>query len=89
MSIISPVHDNPVHDNIIWLFKNRAYEPETISVLAKAYEAACASLYDMDQQQLVKAVLARRILTMAEAGERDPTNLILGALRGLPMKVAP
>jgi hypothetical protein len=57
-----------------------AFTPEAISVLGKAFDMALAALHDVDQPDLVREVIAKRILEAAQKGEHDPAALCAAAL---------
>ena len=69
--------------NIFELFKYTSFDTETVNVLSSAYEKACASMHDTGQPYIVSEVIASRIISMAEQGERDPDRLCANALIGL------
>jgi len=56
------------------------FGPELIGLMSEALEAACKLLPDADQHDVVREVLARRIIAAASAGERDPVRLRAAAL---------
>lgn len=63
-----------------------AFEPETIATMSEAFEAAC-QLHATGQHEVVREVIARRIVIAARLGERDPVRLRSAALvlsAGLP-----
>jgi hypothetical protein len=57
-----------------------AFDPETVETLGKAYDMALAALRDMGQPEVVREVLARRIIAAARKGKRDPAALCAIAL---------
>jgi hypothetical protein len=59
---------------VVDLFQEAAFEPETVAVLAEAFEKARKSLHDKGQPDIVQEIIARRIIAEAEAGERDPVS---------------
>ena len=71
---------------IIELFRNASFDPETVKAMSEAYELACGSLYDTGQPALVRDVIAQRIIKSAEAGERDPKVLAMDALKAFGPK---
>jgi hypothetical protein len=56
-----------------------AFEPEAIAAMTEAFEAAC-DLHDAGQHEVVREVIARRIIIAARFGERDPVRLRTTAL---------
>lgn len=56
-----------------------AFEPETIAAMSEALEAAC-QLHANGRHEVVREVIARRIVMAARFGERDPVRLRAAAL---------
>jgi hypothetical protein len=72
------------------LLKKGALDPETTSVLASAFETAWETvkrsgspLAAVPQAQSTRETLAKRIIELAHAGERDPVKLSREALASL------
>jgi hypothetical protein len=70
------------------------FDPETIRVMALAYELALISLRLFDRGDIANDVVASKIIEHAKAGERDPERLceaVLQQWRGatLPPPIAP
>lgn len=59
------------------------FDCDTIAVLAAAYERAASGLRARGQPEVMREVIARRIITLAAKGERDPERLYAAALAGL------
>ena len=51
--------------------------------MGEAYDTARGELHDYGQPALVNEVLAKRIIDIAEKGERDPENIARRALEEL------
>jgi hypothetical protein len=75
---------------IIASFAQNAFDPESIGVLQTAFDAAWKTVTSSGSDFAVNAraasareVLARRIIVMAERGERDPHRLTDDALAHL------
>jgi len=60
-----------------------AFDPEVAAVLGAAYDRAIAGLHDSGQPQIVREIIAKRIVALAARGERDPQLLSEAALAGL------
>ena len=59
-----------------------AFGPEVTAAMSEALEAACKELGDdIDQSEVAREVIARRIIAAAKLGERDPVRLQTAALR--------
>ena len=63
------------------LIQGAAFQPETIELMGRAYEAARLRLGV--QPATVMETVAKRIIEAARRGERDPEKLTAIALRGL------
>jgi hypothetical protein len=61
-------------------FQSGAFEPEAITAMSAAFEAACKELGDAVQSDAVRETLAIRIIAEAKLGERDPVRLREAAL---------
>lgn len=57
-----------------------AFDPEFITLLGKAYDMAIAALHNVGQPDVVREVIAKRIIKEARKGERDPAKLCAAAL---------
>jgi hypothetical protein len=66
------------------LLESADYDAETLQIICAAYDRAKAELHDTGQPEIVREILARRILDLAAKGERDPMRLCAGALNSLP-----
>jgi hypothetical protein len=60
--------------------ENGAFEPRQLAAMGEAFEAACRELHDVGQLQMVRKVVARRIIAAARRGELDPLRLRTAAL---------
>ena len=58
-------------------------DPETKRVMGIAFEMTLVALRLADRSDLVNGVIAKRIIKLAKAGERDPERLCDGALKEL------
>lgn len=52
-----------------------SFDPEVLEALGAAYDMAMAALHDAGQPDVVREVIARRIIKTAKKGERDPAKL--------------
>jgi hypothetical protein len=52
-----------------------AFDPETIEVLGVAFDKALQSLRLVDRTDLATELLAKRMIEVAQQGERDPERL--------------
>jgi hypothetical protein len=58
------------------------FEPETIAAMSEAFEAACEVIHEVSQPNVVREIIAGRIIAAARFGERDPVRLQAAALAG-------
>ena len=66
------------------LLKSGAFGPDEIEVLSNAFEAALRELKLVDRTDPVAEWVAKRIIELAQQGERDPVRLREGATKGKP-----
>lgn len=59
------------------------FDPETRRVMGVAFEMACIALGLRDKGDLANGVVAKRVIALANAGERNPDILCEQALKGL------
>jgi hypothetical protein len=57
------------------LLKNRAFGPDEIKVLTNAYEEALQALRLKDRADPATETIAKKIIELAQRGERDPVRL--------------
>jgi len=72
--------------NVVHLFQKTDFDPETIEILAAAYEKARRSLHDTGQPRIVQEIIAARIIAAAKTGLRDADRLCEAALTALGNK---
>ncbi|MGB6537593.1 MAG: hypothetical protein WBF58_16715 [Xanthobacteraceae bacterium] len=66
------------------LFKNKAFEPEAITMMTRAYNDVCHTLGVGDRDPSEADMVAKKVIEFAQRGERDPIRLreqVLQALR--------
>jgi hypothetical protein len=73
---------------VVNLFRDTAFDPETLKKLCEAFDLASTLLHDNGRPDVVNEVIAARIIAMAENGELDPIVLADSALVGLGFKNA-
>jgi hypothetical protein len=56
------------------------FDAEALAAIGGAFDAACKALDDTGQPQIVREVIAQRIIEAATLGERDPVRLMEAAL---------
>jgi hypothetical protein len=56
------------------------FEPDATAAMGEAFEAACNHLHDAGKAQVVRELIAERIIAAASRGELDPVRLRAVAL---------
>ena len=64
-------------------YTGTTYDPDTIRVMAEAYEKVLVELHDGGQPNVVREVIAKRIVELIAIGERDPQQLCATVLSEL------
>lgn len=54
----------------------RAFSPEDVAVLAAAYETICDAARLRESSQMVRDLVASKVINMANTGERDPLRIV-------------
>jgi hypothetical protein len=62
------------------LLQNSAFEPEDIERLASAYEMARRALKLKDRNDPITDTVARKIIDVAQTGEKDPERICAQAI---------
>ena len=66
------------------------FQPEATAAMGEAFDTACKELRDIGRLQMVRNLVAQRIIAAARLGELDPIRLRAAALSGLPFaKMSP
>lgn len=65
------------------IFRERVFDPEDVICMARAYEDALVTLRLSDRHDPFTEIVAKKILEIAELGERDPDRLRDRALEEL------
>ena len=65
------------------LLKNRAFGPDEIKVLTTAYEDALRALRLTNRSDPATEIIAKKIIELAQRGERDPVQLREKAIRSV------
>jgi hypothetical protein len=67
-----------------------AFTPEGTAAMGEAFDTACKELCDIGQLQMVRKMVAQRIIAAARGGELDPVRLRASALSDMPLaKMSP
>ncbi len=62
---------------------NTDFDDELAGLMGEAYDAACGDVADNRQPEVVREIIARRIIEAARKGERDPIRLRNAGLASL------
>jgi hypothetical protein len=62
------------------------FDPETAAMLGAVFDKVIASLRDGGQPEIVREAIAKRIITLAANGERNPDLLCEAALAALGVR---
>jgi hypothetical protein len=65
------------------LIKQQSFGPDEINVLSTAFEEALRELKLVDRTDPATQLVAKRIIGLAQQGERDPIRLREGAVKGI------
>ena len=65
------------------LLKSRAFGPDEIKVLTTAYEDALRTLRLVDRSDPATEIIAKKIIELAQHGERHPIRLRERAIQSL------
>jgi hypothetical protein len=81
-SLLFTNHKTP-RQAIVPVFRDSGFDAEATQALGKAYDFACLSLHPSGQPPVVQEILAKKIIEVAQRGERDPDRLAAIALANL------
>jgi hypothetical protein len=73
---------------VIPFFRDVSFDPDTTHIMGQAFDGACKELHDIAQSDLVKSVIAKRIIEVAKTGERDPNRLCDRALQAFGLRLS-
>jgi hypothetical protein len=63
--------------------QRHAFGPDEIKLLSTAFEEALRELRLVDRTDPATQLVAKRIIELAQQGERDPIRLREGAIKGI------
>src|SRR6266404_5899731 len=69
--------------DVLPFFQGAAFDDDATQVMGKAFDRASQTLHDNGQPDLVRQIIAKRIIEVARKGERDPDELCARALQAL------
>lgn len=62
-------------DSIAEFVGSVTYDPEAVQAMSLAYDAVLKELHDRGQPEMVREIIAKRIIELAAIGEREPQRL--------------
>jgi hypothetical protein len=65
------------------IFSGTAFDRDTTQAMGEPFDRACHFLHDIGQPDLVRDIVAKRIIEVARRGERDPDELCARVLQAL------
>ena len=65
------------------LLKGQSFGPDDIAILVRAFEEALRELKLVDRTDPATQLVAKRIIELAQQGERDPVRLREGAVKAI------
>jgi hypothetical protein len=72
----------PIHR----LLRTTSFDPEAVAMIAGAYEDACRSLGLRERTDPLTEIVARTVIDIAQAGERNPIRLRERTLEALKVR---
>jgi hypothetical protein len=73
--------------DVLPFFQGAVFDTDATRVMGEAFDCACHSLHDVGQPDLVREIIAKRIIEVARDGERDPDELCGRALKALGFSI--
>jgi len=74
----------PIVELLKWQSGNpQPFGPDEIKIIVTAFEDTLRALRLVDRKDPTMTAVAKRIIALAQEGERDPIRLREGAMRGL------
>jgi hypothetical protein len=77
-----------VSATIIPFLRDTSFDPELTNLMGIAYDKALRARHDKGQPHMVQEIIARKIIDIAKAGERDADRMCERALAALGIERA-
>ena len=71
---------------IVPFLRDNSFDPEMTQIMGAAYDKARKMLHDRGQPAVVQEVIARRVIDIAQTGERDPDQICQRAMTALGLE---
>jgi len=65
------------------LLQQHSFGPDEVNILVRAFEEALQELRLVDRNDPIANLVAKRLIELAQSGERDPVQLREGAVKGI------
>jgi hypothetical protein len=66
--------------------EDSAFGPEATAAMASAFDRACRTISGHAQTEVIREIIAKRIVELARRGDSDEEGLYDGALRALGLE---
>ena len=66
--------------SVVSYFDGSVFDPQATHVMGEAFDLACANMRICGQPEVVREIMASRIIQAAKSGERDPYRLAAKAM---------
>jgi len=69
--------------DVLPFFHDAAFDDEATQAMGAAFDRVCHCLHDNRQPEVIRQIIAKRIIEVARKGERNPDELCARALQAL------
>lgn len=73
--------------DVLPFYRAATFDYDATHAMGEAFDRACHALHDIGQTELIREIIARRIVEVARNGERDPDKLCVRALKALGFRL--
>ena len=73
--------------DVLPFYRNATFDTDATRAMGEAFDRVCHTLHDVAQPDLVREIVAKRIIEVARDGERDPDELCARALKALGFNI--
>ena len=71
---------------IIPFLNGAVFDPQHVEAMGSAFDKAARALHDKGQPELVREIIAKRIIEISKTGERDPDKICARALQAFGLE---
>jgi hypothetical protein len=79
---LNTLEDEAMADIIQFPRRLNVFDPDLATAMGNAYDKAMSTLDDRRSELVIRELIAKRIIRMAQSGEADPELLCTSALSG-------